>query len=94
MFDTAHPPPCVQADEEVLYALGLTAAKNLAELKLLLQPSEAKLVGQALTDALSGSEREDFDWSKYGPQVGASGRRSAEPASLVWRSRRRVRAGA
>lgn len=71
------PTPCPahpQAEDEVLYALGLTVAKNLAELKVLLQPSEAKIVGAALTDAMCGEERANFDWGKYGPQVCAHAR--------------------
>lgn len=58
-----------KADPEVLYAVGLTISKQLAEIKSLLQPSEARIVGAALTDALCGTEREDFDWSKYGARV-------------------------
>lgn len=59
----------VEATDEVLYAVGLSVARQLGELQSLLSKDEMRQVTKAMSAKLVGEEDPNFDWVTYGPQV-------------------------
>ena len=88
-------------EEELLYAVGLTVARQLNELTVLMSKEELRTVGTALAARLVEEERADFDWDTYGPQVEgflatrqASAREAASEAGAAFIEAAAAEAGA
>lgn len=57
------------ASQELCYAIGLTVAKQLSEVRSLLMPHELRSVGTGIADGLVDEQHPSFNWNMYGKEV-------------------------